>query len=1231
LLIKMPPATKEALEGSSLRLAGNTFRLQELFSNEGLGAALGAAPGPRWYVADTTPGAATVAELWEMAHRALVDKGSPLAAPDVYIEPDLGHSWYYDNPTPCKGLGAALKDMCGFNDQIEELPRGPEFAWHLGPDFSQLKQARDQVAAAGPATVRLAILDVGFDFKHKARPEHLRRYPKCNFVDDGQLPCDASDPYERGLLRNPGHGTATIAILAGGHLTVETASGKFSDYLGGAPQAEVIAVRIATSVILMRTSAFAAALDYLIAPNGDPALRPDVVSMSMGGLASRAWAEVVNRAYEAGICLITAAGNNFPGSPESIVYPARFHRVIAACGVMANGDPYIRDKVPFPRMAGNYGPNSKMDTALAAYTPNMPWAEINCPDIVDMDGAGTSAATPQVAAAAALWLQKYKAQLHYQEPWQVVEAVRQALFDSADKTSPDCRTYFGQGLLRAADALAVAPAPETGIEKTDADDAWFPLLQALTGLGAAPSETRTRMLEVEALQLLQRDRNIEQTLTEPGLDPKQLKDEEVKKFLDAAIASGLASPSLKEHLREVYCNRFNKAAPGAPEKPAPGAPGTAKRAKTQGEIKPTKPLFRLLRGYAFDPEMSSCLETAHINEVVYEIPWEETLGPGPSGEYLEVIDHDPASGCFYAPVDLNELHLMATDGLPPSEGNPKFHQQMVYAVAMRTIYNFERALGRKALWSARMLGKDDREFVGQLRIYPHALRECNAYYHPGKKALLFGYFPATAADPGQVYPGGMVFTCLSHDIIAHETTHALLDGLHRRLSEARNEDQLAFHEAFADIVALFQHFSMPAVLRHQIGKARGDLRARNLLGELAHQFGQASGMHGALRSAIGKVDPDTNQWVPLQPDPTDFQRQTEPHARGALLVAAVFDAFLSIYETRTGDLLRLATSGTGVLAAGALHPDLVGRLSEEASMVAQHVLNICVRALDYCPPVDMTFGDYLRALITADFDLVPNDIYGYRVAFLEAFRRRGIYPRDLPTLSMDSLRWRPAEEDGNQGLLQDLFSELGEFVEQFQKLQSRQENEEVEEFQGLEFRQEMEEKGERKERRKGSREEMFELTRDWRIKAHKILKDLFMSSSEEHRQRLMAALGLDLTTGEEHFEVHQLRVSNKQGPDEAARPQILLYLIQEKRLPGEAALDGGPLTFSGGCTIIADLYSGKVKYYVRKNILSDSRRQRLRTFNAGLRQGLSPLYFGASPLSGVAQRFAMLHADREDG
>ena len=73
--------------------------------------------------------------------------------------------------------------------------------------------------------------------------------------------------------------------------------------------------------------------------------------------------------------------------------------------------------------------------------------------------------------------------------------------------------------------------------------------------------------------------------------------------------------------------------------------------------------------------------------------------PGPTGDYLEVIDVDPSSGCAYEPVDLNDPHLLATNGLPPSEGNPKFHQQMVYAVAMTTIQHFERALGRQVFWS----------------------------------------------------------------------------------------------------------------------------------------------------------------------------------------------------------------------------------------------------------------------------------------------------------------------------------------------------------------------------------------------------------------------------------------------------------------------------------------------------------------------------------------------------
>src|SRR5262249_32781046 len=87
------------------------------------------------------------------------------------------------------------------------------------------------------------------------------------------------------------------------------------------------------------------------------------------------------------------------------------------------------------------------------------------------------------------------------------------------------------------------------------------------------------------------------------------------------------------------------------------------------------------------------------------------------------------------------------------------------------------------------------------------------------------------------------------------------------------------------------------------------------------------------------------------------------------------------------------------------HPDLVRRLSSEASKSARHILDMCIRALDYIPPVDITFGEYLRGIITADSDLVEDDRFNYRVAFVEAFRRRGNYSLDVATLSVDTLRW----------------------------------------------------------------------------------------------------------------------------------------------------------------------------------------------------------------------------------
>jgi hypothetical protein len=618
-----------------------------------------------------------------------------------------------------------------------------------------------------------------------------------------------------------------------------------------------------------------------------------------------------------------------------------------------------------------------------------------------------------------------------------------------------------------------------------------------------------------------------------------------------------------------------------------------------------RPPFRRLRAYALDPGAATGMETAMINEVVLRVPWEPALAPGPIGEYLEVIDHDPGSEFFYPPVDLNDPFLLAQDGLPPSEGNPQYHQQMVYAVAMTTIRHFEKALGRRVFWARRSEAPDGVGFVEKLRVYPHALRQANAFYSPEKRALLFGYFPAEPVDIGTQFPGGTVFTCLSHDIVAHETSHALIDGMHRRFIEPTHPDVLAFHEAIADIIALFQHFSYPEVVKHQVARKRGDLASQSLLGELAQEFGRATGRRGALRSALGRyVD---NVWQPIEPDPTDYEKVFEPHDRGAILVGAVFDAFLSIYRARVADLFRLATGGTGELPAGAIHPDLVHRLSEEAAKSATHVLNMCIRALDYCPPVDLTFGEYLRAIITADSDLVPDDDKYYRLAFIEAFRRRGIYPRDVRSLSVDSLRWQTVSD---KNASREHFQRIGDHLREYVQATI----------------------GVRRDRRTAFRHE-----RDICAKLHGVIRN----QPESHMEQFEETTGLVLTTerippglrtkenGVPVFEVHAARPARRAGPDGDKVDQIVITISQKRKLAIDPSLPDtveNQFTFRGGCTVILDLDTLELQYAIRKRITSENRIQRQREFlmgNAGT--SLRATYF-TDPLTDTGgEPFAFLH------
>jgi hypothetical protein len=358
-----------------------------------------------------------------------------------------------------------------------------------------------------------------------------------------------------------------------------------------------------------------------------------------------------------------------------------------------------------------------------------------------------------------------------------------------------------------------------------------------------------------------------------------------------------------------------------------------------------------------------------------EIP-AERLADGPRGHRLSVIDYDASTDKLHRPFK------------PPQEGhdafaniefdeiiaNPGFHAWNAYAVTMRTLGRFEFALGRKVGWN---------QPGHQLKIFPHAFQDANAFYAAEAEALMFGYFRGEQNN---------IFSCLAHDIIAHETTHAVIDGLRTSFSDPSSPDQAAFHEGFADVVALLEVLSLPevvqAILEHNWAKTNdqpeskdtvkdSELDERKLLETelfgLAVEMGQelAAGRGNALRRS-----------VTLQPLTTwsGEDEWKEPHRRGEILSAVMLRAFVKVWMQRISRLRRQSSGQYDI-----------GSVAEEGAAAADHLLTTAMRAIDYTPPIHLTFSDFRTALLTADFELRPRiDRYKFRDKLGESFDEFGV-------------------------------------------------------------------------------------------------------------------------------------------------------------------------------------------------------------------------------------------------
>ncbi|MEM8963865.1 MAG: serine protease [Acidobacteriota bacterium] len=332
-------------------------------------------------------------------------------------------------------------------------------------------------------------------------------------------------------------------------------------------------------------------------------------------------------------------------------------------------------------------------------------------------------------------------------------------------------------------------------------------------------------------------------------------------------------------------------------------------------------------------------EHPELGVVSVAIPWEPELGHGPRSSRLVVEDDAPLvkwdakKHCF---VNLADEPVSKED-----RATAQFRQLNLWAVVQSIIDYFEssRALGRPVPWG----------FKGnRLRLLPHAGKKANARYVRETKSLEFFEYGSTKKR----------YTCLSHDLVAHETGHAILDGIRPLYYVYRAPETAAFHEYVADLTAILislRRNETRNIVNKMVG---GDMRRGDVISGIAKQLGEFyHGKHGPpLRSA----DNDLKM--------SDLKPGQSPHHRSQVLMGAMFDILVEITKT-------LADRGSNAQVWW-WAIDYFGQLT--------------LQALDLCPPMDITFRDYARAVLRNDRLVDPVDEREYRKMMAKIFVEREI-------------------------------------------------------------------------------------------------------------------------------------------------------------------------------------------------------------------------------------------------
>lgn len=263
---------------------------------------------------------------------------------------------------------------------------------------------------------------------------------------------------------------------------------------------------------------------------------------------------------------------------------------------------------------------------------------------------------------------------------------------------------------------------------------------------------------------------------------------------------------------------------------------------------------------------------------------------------------------------------------------------------------------------------------------------------------------------------------------------------------------------------------------------------------------------------------------------------------------------------------------------------------------------------------------------------MDSDNKNYRLAFIDAFKRRGIYPKGIKTLSVESLKYPEVSVDNPKSV--QVINVIAKFLKGYGRI--------------MKFR--------------GDREKIFTLTKVHiagntgdkglhekmydKIQMNEEFEKLVGIIANQSYEKHGINEGSYTKEGEEKkptFKITNLREISRVGPTGKKVDQIKFSVVQTARIVKKAngkftakKKEDEYLKFRGGSTLIFDLNSGSLKYSISKPIFDAQNHEELnstrltRQYNYQFDEemnGMSELekYFNLKRNSEFQEPFALLH------